>query len=139
MGTLFTIGYDGWSIEAIEAVRKEHDAGIIDIRWKQFSPRAEFQLEELLKRWEGNYLEVPQLGNTAVVGEPRINNLEKGMDIIGQYLPAMNLILLCRCKSLELCHRGMIAEEAKKRFGCTVVHLHPPTAVTPTAVPQYAA
>lgn len=124
MGTLFTLGYDDWSIEEIEVVRKECDAGIADIRWKQFSPRTEFQLEELLKRWEGNYMEIPQLGNTAITGEPRICDLEKGMKIVGQYIPFMNIILLCRCSSLEHCHRRNIAEEAKRRFGCDVVHLH---------------
>ncbi|MBL7988926.1 MAG: hypothetical protein JNJ94_12755 [Chlorobi bacterium] len=131
MGTLFTLGYDEWDIEEIEAARIECDAGIMDIRWRQFSPRREFQLEELLKRWEGNYLEVPQLGNTAISGDPRICDLEKGMKILGQFLPTNNVILLCRCASLEQCHRGMIAEEARQRFGCEVIHLSPPKTVTP--------
>lgn len=127
MKTIYTIGYDGWTIDEIEAIRQQLEAGIIDIRWKQFSPRTEFQLEELLKRWEGNYLEVPQLGNTAIAGEPRISNLEKGMEIISQYISTINLILLCRCGSLDSCHRRVIAEEAAQRFQCEVIHLQPPT------------
>lgn len=130
MGTLYTIGYDSWSIEEIDHARGVLDAGIIDIRWKQFSPRTEFQLENLLQRWEGNYLEVPQLGNTAAIGLPRISNLDKGMEILGLYLPTINIILMCRCGSLEHCHRGIIADEAKARFGCKVVHLASPSDVT---------
>lgn len=126
MGTLFTIGYDGWSIEEIDAAMMEYGAGVIDIRWKQFSARTEFQLEELLKRWEGNYLEVPQFGNTAVRGEPRISDMEKGMEILEQYLPSINIILLCRCGTLEECHRGLIASKARSKFGCEVKHLFPP-------------
>jgi hypothetical protein len=43
------------------------------------------------------------------------------------------VVLLCGCKDVTSCHRGYIAERAREKFGCEVIHLTPADLKRPQA------
>lgn len=150
--TIYTLGYNGWKIEEVEAVLAQLDAILVDVR---MVPRTRWT-----PQWNGSvlhdrlgdrYVWLKQFGNRNYkgtvdqieiadfpTGERRLRELiKKGSDdsaAIPATAPALpsvseagkSIILMCGCRDVNVCHRKPLAEWLANVWKAEVVHLtHP--------------
>lgn len=130
MGTLnlYTMGYlHGSSKRTLAELIAVHTP-IIDIRKTPTSKRYEWT-QEILKSQSGLiYYWIENLGNDnhALRGMApiEIHNMERGMSELERILKEHGRIcLMCACAYPAGCHRQVVADEAARRFGATIIHL----------------
>lgn len=125
--TLYTFGYGGRLGSELERHQKERDATVVDIRHTPFSSVRGYNRPELeASLGAENYTHIFELGNTnhkSLDGQIKIHNIEKGLARLHQILIGRNAILLCGCSDYHICHRSLVAEEAKQKLQVEVIHL----------------
>ncbi len=142
--TLFTIGYEGASVEGLVAALKEAGATrLIDIRYSPYSRRDAFSREALKRAVEAygiGYTHLRALGNPPQGREAaRLGHRAAYREIFTAHLDgaegqaglaeAMALArsepccLLCLERNVRDCHRGMVGERLAAMGGFATEHL----------------
>lgn len=133
-GKIFTTGYNqkGWTPEKLLIEAKRLNAIVVDIRKSAKSWNSEWcyrHLRDYLgKRW---YFWCPAFGNVnyANDGPIQIANPVSGMKSIATILQHNSgVILMCGCRSLDGCHRQVVAEMLRDYMGLEYEEITPPTA-----------
>ena len=129
MNTLYTYGYSGGSDRDLLLFAKEHDALVVDVRFKPFSRfTPQWNQRNLRDTLRDHYYHLLELGNRNYKGEngsaSDFVNLEHGLANLAQLLETRPVILLCVCKDVNVCHRKEIATIAAERFEVEVIHLN---------------
>lgn len=124
--TIYTIGYQGRTLEELLASAREHKAMLIDVRIRPASRNPDFSRARLSARCGLAYRHVPELGNVNYKGGPiRLANAAAGVRLLTPLiLSGQNLMLLCVCQEWETCHRRQVADAIKAKFPeCPIKHL----------------
>lgn len=120
---LYTFGYSGRTPHELQALAKQLNAVVADIR---FSPRShipDWSGGRLQKLLGDRYRHLPALGNRNYkVGHVEFVDLETGVGEVGQLLKQQPVILLCVCADLQRCHRLPAAEAIAAHYGLTIEH-----------------
>ncbi len=142
---LFTIGYEGMSIERFfKLLAQERITYLCDVRRVPFSHKLGFskeQLRELAREMDFHYLHLPELG----IASHRRKRLETQEDydlLFAEYeaqdLPGMeatlcklarmveggeHIALMCFEANIRQCHRRILAERLSEMLGCTYHNL----------------
>ncbi len=124
---IYTLGYTGMKFAELEGLVSDLSAVLIDIR---YSPRSRFHHQwnkkNLQDKLKSNYIHVVEMGNVNYKngGEFSLLNPERGLEVIAPLLyQYQNIVLMCACKHVDLCHRKLVAEIVQKEFGGEVSHL----------------
>lgn len=144
--TVYTWGYtregtrDPWPIHALEQVREERSALIVDTRIKPYSRFKEWAMPNLRRVFRSNYTWIEDFGNLnydswtkpIVLADPAKGLawlLKKGLS---QTRPPL---LLCMCPT-TFCHRTEVAKYLAEHAGWTIEHLVPEHAPKRVALPR---
>ena len=125
---LYTLGYSGWSLSQITAALDEHQAVLVDVRYKPWSRKTGMSKSSLQQRFRGRYVHLKDLGNVNYNNDEPIELLhaERGLIELEGYLRESPVIIMCVCPDLETCHRWVVADMASERLGVEVEHLEKP-------------
>ena len=125
---LYTMGYLHGSstrtlVELI-AVRTP----LVDIRTSPRSKRVKWTQEMLVQERGLLYYHLPDLGNDNYLARGnasiKIHDMDRGLALLEPLLSTYGRIcILCACVSVASCHRLVVACEAERRFGVSIVHL----------------
>jgi uncharacterized protein (DUF488 family) len=126
---LYTLGYSGWTPEAIQAEARARNAVVCDIRYSPASRHPQWSKRQLAQLLGARYQHVQALGNRNFKsgGPIELADYEAGKQAIAE-IPATgeSAILMCVCKDVATCHRRTAAEQLAADLGETVTHLAPP-------------
>jgi uncharacterized protein (DUF488 family) len=141
---LYTIGYEGASVEDLAAALREAGVSrVLDIRYSPYSRRAEFGREALaaaLIRYGIAYTHIRELGNPPAGREAaRLGHSAAYREIFTGHLAAPEgraglaaaralaqaepSCLLCLERAARNCHRSMVAQVLADMSGFEIVHL----------------
>lgn len=125
MNTIYTFGYQGSTVEQLEAYQREHDALVVDIRYSPRSRHPQWMKAALVEELGENYYWIQALGNVNYWsgGEIQLYQPEAGRRWIGRQLLHRNVILVCQCPDVETCHRKVAAEYLSRELGAPINHL----------------
>jgi len=130
MGTLnlYTMGYLHGSSKRTLAELIAVRTPIIDIRKFPVSKRYEWT-QEVLKSQSGLlYYWIEELGNVNYASHGTapiaIQDMERGMVELERIFALYGRVcLMCACAYPASCHRQVVADEAARRFGVSIIHL----------------
>lgn len=116
MNTVYTIGYNAdWTVAGLHETVESLDALLFDIRYNPWSPKVEWQKDNLQTAFGERYRHVRALGNANYRkgGGIAIADLPLGLrDVAAAGKP---VVLLCACSSPANCHRTIIADRLRIR------------------------
>ena len=131
--TIFTLGYSGWTVEAIEAEVARLDAILIDVRMVPRSRFAPWNGSAFKAKFGERYLWLREFGNVNYKGtfdQIKIADFPTGLkrlsELTGQPFSGKAVILMCGCADVNNCHRKVLAERLAGLWSAAVVHLAPP-------------
>ena len=125
---LYTVGYSGWTPEAIQEAAQTHNAVVCDIRYSPASRHPQWSKRQLSQRLGARYQHVQALGNRNYKngGPVALADYEAGKQAIAKILTTgQAVILMCACKDLAMCHRLTAVERLATDLGEAVTHLFP--------------
>jgi hypothetical protein len=129
--TIYTLGYSGWKIEDVGAVLDRLDAILVDVRMVPRSRWAPaWNASALAARFGDRYLWLREFGNVNYKGtfeQIEIADFPTGISVLsnrtGQpFEGAKNIILLCGCRDVNVCHRKVLAERLAESWKAEVIH-----------------
>jgi uncharacterized protein (DUF488 family) len=126
---LYTLGYSGWTPEAIQTEAQVHNAVVCDIRYSPASRHHQWRKHQLAQLFGARYQHVQALGNRNYKsgGPIALADYEAGKQVIAEILATgQRVILMCVCKDLTTCHRRTAAERLAADLGVPITHLVPP-------------
>ena len=123
---LYTIGYSGLTLPALQRMVEAHDALLVDIRDNPASRRPGFAKKHLHAQFGTRYVHCQALGNVHYkTGGPIVlRDYPAGLDQMRELLrttPAV--LLLCVCAQVETCHRKVAGEQLSRDLHVPLVHL----------------
>jgi uncharacterized protein (DUF488 family) len=153
VNTIYTLGYNGWKIEDVEAVLARLDAILVDVRmvprtrwtpaWNSSvlyerlgdasahstgsssSPQADSA--------KGRYVWLKEFGNKNYKGtfeQIEIADFRAGQqrlrELLAQSATVKAVVLMCGCRDVNICHRKVVAEKLAKEWDMDVCHLATP-------------
>lgn len=108
----YTVGYAHWTAKALEERVRAMNAVLLDIRYSNYSRRAEFGGEALKQRFQPSYHHLMSWGNrnyrrSGIV----IADFAGGLTIVRSWA-YMNrpFVLMCGCADYDTCHRKVVAD-----------------------------
>src|SRR4029077_15098670 len=104
---LYTLGYVGWRLDALQGTLEAHNAVLCDIRYQPYSRIPAFRKAHLQAQLGARYVHVQALGNRNYQGGPvAIVDYQRGRRIVAGLLAQWGAaILMCACHEVEECHR----------------------------------
>jgi uncharacterized protein (DUF488 family) len=130
MNPIYTLGYSGWTPEALAAKAEELNALVCDIRFSPASRAPQWRQGALRELLGNRYRWLKGLGNENYRngGAIRLHQPEPSCAYIKVTLPPDHpLILMCACRDHQQCHRTDAAQVVSAYLGGgEVVHLYPP-------------
>jgi uncharacterized protein (DUF488 family) len=123
---LYTLGYSGWTPEAIQEEAQARNAVVCDIRYSPASRHPQWMKRQLAQHLGARYQHVQALGNRNYKsgGPITLANYEAGKQVIAEILTTgQSVILMCACEDLATCHRRTAAEQLAADLGVTIAHL----------------
>jgi hypothetical protein len=125
MHTIYTFGYQGSTIDQLQAYQQDLGAVVVDIRYVPWSRDKQWTKDRLDDDLQGNYVWARDLGNINYRngGPIQLANPANSVPHIRARLNRHNIILLCACWNVETCHRKVAAEYLAGELGAPVVHL----------------
>jgi len=126
--TLYTMGYLRASSRRTLAELIVVRTPLVDIRTSPRSKRIEWTQEMLMQESDLMYFHIPDLGNdnykACGFASIVIHDMDRGLASLEHILSIYGrACLLCACESVTTCHRLVVANEAARRFGLSIVHL----------------
>jgi uncharacterized protein (DUF488 family) len=126
---LYTLGYSGWTPEAIQEAAQSLNAVVCDIRYAPASRHPQWRKHQLVQLLGSRYQHVQALGNRNYKsgGPVALTDYDTGKQVIAEILATgQSVILMCACKNLVHCHRRTAAEQLAADLGVCLMHLTPP-------------
>lgn len=125
---IYTVGYVGWTPEALQREAQYLNARVLDIRINPTSMRPGWRKQELAALLGSAYHHLPDLGNVNYANGGPINlaNPMRAVERVRRWLIQGPVILLCACANWQTCHRREAADFLSEHTGAQVVHLDPP-------------
>ena len=123
---LYTLGYSGWTPQAIQAEAQDRNAVVCDIRYSPTSRHPQWNRRQLAQLLGGRYQHVQALGNRNYKngGPIELADYEVGKQVIAEMLATgQRVILMCACKDVATCHRRTAAEQLAADLGVPLTHL----------------
>ena len=142
--TIFTIGYQGYSLLGLVNILKEQGIDtLVDVRYDAYSKRPEFckgRLRSAIEEAGMEYIHRPELGTPTQLRK-KITDARSGQEVFRLYFERISkvnyryveavaelgiqgkLVLMCMEKEPERCHRRILADFLSKKFGFQVEHL----------------
>jgi uncharacterized protein (DUF488 family) len=126
--TIYTWGYQGRGVEALlDLLERERIDLVVDVRGNPYSRRPEWRKEALEETLGDAYRWIGWLGNENYKdgGDPRLRDARRGMVELERLVRdgARRVLLLCYERGWRECHRQVVADLARRRFGARVRHL----------------
>ncbi len=132
---IYTIGYSGWTPEQVEKAVRDLGAILVDVRMvprTRWTPA--FNSAALHARFGDQYVWLKQFGNVNYKGtfeQIEIADFALGEKMLADLsgLPfegGKNVVLLCGCRDVNVCHRKVLAERLAQDWALEVVHLPTP-------------
>ncbi|GMH38429.1 hypothetical protein BSKO_06313 [Bryopsis sp. KO-2023] len=116
----YTLGYASFDLAAICEAIGRAEATLVDVRMSPFSKKPGFRRKELQAALAGRYAHLSEFGNVNY-GERHSLGIEirdyvKGREILGGIASRTGrpVVLMCGCKDLHGCHRGVLAQALAK-------------------------
>jgi uncharacterized protein (DUF488 family) len=137
--TIYTLGYSGWSVEAIKTFVESVNGVAVDVRMVPRSRYAPFNGTAFSRLLGERYCWLSDFGNVNYKngGPIAIGNFDKGVEQLGPVKDAGKaVVLMCGCPDVNICHRKILAERLAQRWGAEVVHVAAPPKVKPSPVSQ---
>ena len=137
---IYTLGYSGWRIEEVEALLEKLGAILVDVR---MVPRTRWMplwnAAALHARLGDRYAWLKEFGNRNYRGtfeQIEIADFKLGIKRLHELtgLPfqgGKNVVLMCACRDVNVCHRKVLAERLAQEWGAEVVHIPTPPKVKP--------
>jgi uncharacterized protein (DUF488 family) len=128
MHTVYTVGYDGWTLEGLAARVEALGALLVDVRFDPWSPEREWRKATLQRRFGEGYTHCKALGNVnyRTSGPIELVEPEAALPVLRDWLQQHAVILMCVCEDVEICHRKVAVEYLAERLdGLEIVHLEP--------------
>jgi len=128
---LYTLGYSGWTPQAIQETAQAHNAVVCDIRYSPASRHPQWSKRQLAQLLGARYQHVQALDNRNYKsgGPIELADYDAGKQAIADVLATgQSVILMCACKDVATCHRRMAAEQLAADLGVPITHLMPPKA-----------
>jgi uncharacterized protein (DUF488 family) len=125
---LYTLGYQGWRLDAIQGTLGALQAVLVDIRFAPHSRNPAFRKAHLQAQLGARYVHVQVLGNRNYQGGPiAIVDYPTGLRTIARLLDQWGAgILMCVCAEVTTCHRKGVAEQLSADLGVPLEHLQRP-------------
>ena len=126
---LYTLGYSGWTPQAIQMEAQARNTVVCDIRYSPGSRHPQWNKRQLSQLLSARYQHVQALGNCNYKngGPIELADYEAGKQVIAEILATgQSVILMCACKDLATCHRRTAAERLAADLGVPITHLVPP-------------
>jgi uncharacterized protein (DUF488 family) len=123
---LYTLGYSGWTPEAIQEAAQTHNAVVCDIRYAPVSRHPQWRKHQLAQLLGARYQHVQALGNRNYKsgGPVALADYDTGKQVIAEILATgQSVILMCACKDLAHCHRRTAAGQLAADLGVCLMHL----------------
>jgi hypothetical protein len=131
--TIYTVGYNaGWTPEILKSEAERLGAVVADIRYSPRSRRPQWSKKRLLEILGQDYIHIRELGNSNYKGSGPIELVSTDVGLDRLHAIHRSVILLCACRELSICHRGIVAVLARDRFHWPVEHLN----TAPRASPE---
>jgi uncharacterized protein (DUF488 family) len=130
MNTLYTLGYQGWTPDAITMTVRDLEAVLLDIRLNPTSPHPQWRRGAFESRLGRDYLHAGGFGNVnyRTGGPVELKDPEAYIGAVQHLLEAMPVILMCGCRDHTQCHRTVAAHYIRDALGgVEIVHLYPDT------------
>jgi uncharacterized protein (DUF488 family) len=125
---LYTLGYSGWTPQAIQETAQAHNAVVCDIRYAPTSRHPQWRKRQLSQLLGARYQHVQALGNCnyKTGGPIELTNYEAGKQVIVEiFATGQSVILMCACKDPAMCHRRAAAEQLAADLSQAMMHLFP--------------
>jgi uncharacterized protein (DUF488 family) len=145
--TIFTIGYQGYSLlELVNILKEQGIDTLVDVRYDAYSKRPEFckgRLRSAIEEAGIEYIHRPELGTPTQLRK-KITDAGSGQEVFKLYFERISkvnyryvetvaelanqrkMVLMCMEKEPERCHRKILADLLSRRFSFEIVHLAPP-------------
>ena len=127
---IYTLGYSGWTHEAIQEVLDRIDGVLIDIRMVPRSRCLRWDGSTFARKYGDRYVKVKQFGNVNYKGtmaQVRILDFAAGVEIVRELTKTGRApILLCGCPDVNQCHRKILAARLAEAWGAEVEHITRP-------------
>ena len=126
---IYTLGYSGWSVEAIKTFLESVNGVAVDVRMVPRSRVAAFNGTAFSRLLGERYYWLSDFGNVNYKsgGPIAIADFDKGVERLGPLRTAGRaVVLVCGCPDVNVCHRKVLAERLAKRWGAEVEHVAPP-------------
>jgi len=125
MNTIYTVGYQATTPDALLATVDELGALLVDIRYSPWSPAPQWRktaLAELVGT--DRYLWLQDLGNVLYKqGGIKLLAPEAAAERLRPILASQPILLLCACRNVDYCHRLPAAAYLSEALGATIEHL----------------
>ena len=126
---IYTLGYSGWSVEAIKTFLESVNGVAVDVRMVPRSRVAAFNGIAFSRLMGERYYWLSDFGNVNYKngGPIAIADFDKGVERLGPLKSTGKaVVLLCGCPDVRTCHRKVLAERLAERWGAEVEHVAPP-------------
>ena len=109
---IFMAGYRNFLSDQFRKIVDDLDAIIVDVRYNPYSYDPFWHIDMLSKEYNNKYIHIRKLGNKTYKekGKIEIVDLDEGCRIVTSLLINKNVILLCACEDINVCHRKVIAK-----------------------------
>lgn len=125
MEKIFTIGYASTTPDELAAMLEEHNAVLVDVRFKPYSRDSRWNIHKMQQRFAGRYIHVGELGNVNYKsGSIQLADPTAGIDRLRNVIRSQAILLLCVCYAHEKCHRTEVARVLAEAFALEVHHLY---------------
>jgi uncharacterized protein (DUF488 family) len=128
---IYTLGYPGWTIEAVRSLLAQANALLVDVRLvpsSRFNPA--FRAASLRKALGDAYVCVSDWGNLNYKndGPIQLRSFSGGLATVeGRLCGHDAVVLLCGCADVNVCHRKVVAARLAETWACPVEHLSRPS------------
>ena len=119
MTRLYTLGYIGWTVEALTHTVLALEAVLADIRYSPRSRVPHWNQSRLARLLGQQYRHVKALGNRNYKGgDIELVDLPGGLRQIEALLADYKaVVLMCACCELGTCHRRVVADACRDALG----------------------
>lgn len=126
---VYTLGYSGWPQAELLAVAARLDATVIDVRLVPRSRVPSYNTKALKAALGDRYAWLEGFGNVNYKngGPVALKDAAGAVKCLGAMSPHRpQIILLCGCADVDICHRKVVAERLAELFHCPIEHLQRP-------------
>mgnify|MGYP000965548000 CR=1 FL=1 len=133
MQRIYTFGYLGTPVKQLEAAIRREDALLVDIRMTPFSRNPDYSAGRLRTVFGERYRQVRELGNVNYKngGPIQLQAPDSGLEIVTQLAEQRPVVLMCGCRDFHTCHRKVVSDQLRERFGIETSELPLPSGEIP--------